>query len=327
VVDHGLTKGVIFIPCNKTIDALGTADLLLHHVYKRFGLPDTIISDRGPQFAAKVFRELGTLLGIKLAMSTAYHPQTDGETERVNQELEVYLRIFCSNNPETWKSFLSLAEFTHNNQSHSARNASPFYLMMGYDPKTFPMPHLKSDVPAAEQRIKELQQVRDEALATHELARQRMLKHATRKFKPFKKGDKVWLEGKNLKFGYPTKKLAPKREGPFPILEVLSPLVYKLKLPEQWRIHPVFHASLLTPYRENEEHGPNFTSSPPDIVDNEEEYEVEAILAHRKQGRGYKFLIKWEGYPSSENTWEPPSHFMPRGKAILDAYKKKKKLK
>jgi hypothetical protein len=108
VVDHGLTKGVIFIPCNKTIDALGTADLLLHHVYKRFGLPDTIISDRGPQFAAKVFRELGTLLGIKLAMSTAYHPQTDGETERVNQELEVYLRIFCSNNPETWKSFLSL---------------------------------------------------------------------------------------------------------------------------------------------------------------------------------------------------------------------------
>ncbi|GLB45344.1 putative retrotransposable element tf2 155 kda protein type 1-like [Lyophyllum shimeji] len=230
VVDHGLTKGVIFIPCPKEIDALGSADLVLQHVYRRFGLPDTIISDRGPQFAARVFRELGRLLGIKLAMSTAYHPQTDGQTERVNQELEVYLRIFCSNNPENWKDLLPLAEFTHNNRSHSARNTSPFYLMMGFDPRSIPTAYQKTDVPAAEQRIIQLQRARDEALAAHELARQKMMHHTTRNFKPFQKGNKVWLEGKNLKIGYQSRKLAPKREGPFVISEVMGPLTYRLQL-------------------------------------------------------------------------------------------------
>ncbi|OJT03227.1 Transposon Tf2-12 polyprotein [Trametes pubescens] len=96
VVDHGLSKGAIFIPCNKTIDAIGTAELLYRNVYRRFGLPSKIISDRGPQFISHVTRELGRILKITLSPSTAYHPQTDGQTERVNQELEVYLRIFCT---------------------------------------------------------------------------------------------------------------------------------------------------------------------------------------------------------------------------------------
>jgi len=100
VVDHGSTKGVISIPCNKTIDATLTAQNYIDHVYQRFGLPDSFLSDRGPQFSSQVFREMARLLGIRMLRSTAYHPQTDGETERVNQELEIYFRIFCSNNPE-----------------------------------------------------------------------------------------------------------------------------------------------------------------------------------------------------------------------------------
>jgi len=87
MVDHGSTKGVIFISCNKTIDALGVAMLLLDHVYKRFGLPDKIISDRDPHFASQLFQKLGRLLSIRLAMSTAYHPQTDRQTEHINQEV------------------------------------------------------------------------------------------------------------------------------------------------------------------------------------------------------------------------------------------------
>ena len=114
VVDHGATKGVISIPCNKTIDALGTAKLYLDHVYRRFGLPDSMLSDRGPQFAAQAYRELGRLLGIKLAMSMVYHPQTDGETEQMNQEIEAYFRIFCGNNPETWAELNPIMEFCHN---------------------------------------------------------------------------------------------------------------------------------------------------------------------------------------------------------------------
>ena len=94
VVDRGLTKGVILLPCNKTITAEQVASLLLENLYKRFGLQDEIISDRGPQFAAHAFRELLKLLNVTSKLSTAYHPQTDGATERVNQEIEAYLSIF-----------------------------------------------------------------------------------------------------------------------------------------------------------------------------------------------------------------------------------------
>ena len=100
VVDHGSTKGVISIPCNKTIDATLTAQNYINHVYRCFRLPNSFLSDRGLQFSSQVFREMPQLLGIKTMRSTAYHPQTDGETEQVNQELEIYFRIFCSNNPE-----------------------------------------------------------------------------------------------------------------------------------------------------------------------------------------------------------------------------------
>jgi Integrase zinc binding domain len=226
VVDHGLTKGVIFIPCNKTIDALGVANLYLQHVYTRFGLLEKIISDRDPRFASHLYQELGKLLGVKLAMSTIYHPQTDGETKRVNQELDVYLRMLCSNNPETWKQFLYTAEFAHNQKTHSSMKNSPFYLMMGYHPQAIPTTYERTNVPAAEQRIAQLLQAREEALATHELARQLMASQINKKFEPFKTGDKVWLESKNLKIGCPTKKLSPKREGPFIVQEVLSKLSY-----------------------------------------------------------------------------------------------------
>ena len=121
VVDQGLSKGVILIPSNKMITAEGTAKLLLDNLYKRFGLPDRIISDRGLQFASKSFIELLKLLGIKSALSTAFHPQTDGTTEQVNQEIEVYLSIYCTSHPEEWLNAISTLEFTHNNRRHADR--------------------------------------------------------------------------------------------------------------------------------------------------------------------------------------------------------------
>ena len=119
--------------------------------------------------------------------------------------------------------------------------------------------------------------------------------------------DRVWLEAKNLKLPYQTPKLAPKRHGPFTITKRVSPVAYQLQLPPTWTIHDIFHAGLLTPYHKTIEHGVNFTKPPPEIVDRDEEYEVEAILNHRHYGRGRKlqYLIKWKGYPSADNTWEP----------------------
>ena len=115
VVDQGLTKGVILTPCKKTITAEETGRLLLENLYKRFGLPDKIISDRGPQFASKSFVELLKLLGITSALSTAYHPQTDGTTEWVNQEIEAYLSIYCTSHPKEWLFAIHTLKFMHNN--------------------------------------------------------------------------------------------------------------------------------------------------------------------------------------------------------------------
>ena len=199
VVDHGLTKGVILCPTKKTIDAAGVASLFFSKVFKRFGLYDKIISDRGPQFASTFTKELGKLLGYELALSTAYHPQTDGETECVNQEVETYLQIFCGSNPASWAQHITLAEFTHNHRPHSITNQSPFFLMMGYEPRVLPTIISETSLPAVQDRLHSLLAIRKEALAAHDLARQTMKSRTWRGFQPFKKGAKVWLEGRNLK--------------------------------------------------------------------------------------------------------------------------------
>ena len=119
----------------------------------------------------------------------------------------------------------------------------------------------------------------------------------------YKTGDQVWLEGRNLQIDWPSTKLALKRQGPFKIKKVLSPITYQLELPPQWKIHDIFHVDLLTPYRETELHGANFIRPPPDLIDGEEEYKIEEILQSRKFSRGRKvqYLVKWKGYPDSEN--------------------------
>ena len=272
MVDHNATKGIIITPCKKEIDALGTAKLYHDNIYRRFGLPDVFLSDRGPQFASQAMQELMKLLGIKTRLSTAYHPQTDGQTERMNQEIEAYLRIYCAEHPEEWSDHITDIEFAHNQRIPQGRNESPFFLMMGYNSRAIPSVVQDTNIPTVEKRISALGQARDEAHAAHELARQRMAERITRGFKPFKEGDRVWLEGTNLRSRTGNKKLLAKREGPFTITNVLGPLTYRLKLPPQWHIHPVFHASLLTPFIENEVHGPNYSMPPPDLIDGEEEY-------------------------------------------------------
>ena len=127
-------------------------------------------------------------------------------------------------------------------------------------------------------------------------------------FTPFKKGQMVWLDTRHLKTNY-HKKMAPKQEGPFEIEEVLGPVTYQLKLPETWKIHKVFHATLLFPYKENKVYGENYPQPLPDVKNEEEVYKVEQILKHRRRGRGYEYLVKWAKYPILETLWEPKSRF------------------
>ena len=131
VVDR-LSKATVLAPCNKTITANETAQLYIDHVWKRTRLSKQVISDRGPQFASKVMQEIWEKLGVKSSLFTAFHPQTDGETERVNQELEQYLCVFCNFQADNWAQLLPFMEFAHNAQSHSTTGKSPFEVWYGY---------------------------------------------------------------------------------------------------------------------------------------------------------------------------------------------------
>jgi hypothetical protein len=244
VVDRGLSKGVILCPCAKTITWEGTVTLLHDNLFKRFGLPDEIISDRDPRFAAHAFQKLLKLWNIKSNLTTAYHPQSDKVTERVNQEIEAYLSIYCTSHPDNWLHLLSTLKFTHNNRRHAERIHSPFELIQGDNPISIPITFSHTKFSTIEEKMKQMICDREEALAAHELARTRITNRKRSNFTPFKKNQKVWLDTRSLKMSH-HKKIAPKQEGPFKIDEVLGPVTYWLKLPESWKIHNVFHSTLL----------------------------------------------------------------------------------
>ena len=173
--------------------------------------------------------------------------------------------------------------------------------------------------PTAEARIAQLNQWRKDAIITHEQARERMKTRIHENYVPFSVGQKVWLEARNLRLPY-NKKITTKREGPFQILEVLPPVNYRLKLPERWKQHNVFHAELLTPYRENGTHGPNFVQPPPETIGDADEWEVERILRHRGT-KNISYQVKWKGY--EDPTWEPEINLQNAQEAVAEYWKKR----
>ena len=202
-VDYGSSKGVILTKTSKTgLTAEHTAQLFIDDVYSRFGLPDKIMTDRGTQFNSDFFKDLCHKLDIKPSMTTAFHPQANGGTERVNQEIQCYLSIFCINNPTSWPQALKKAEFVYNNRPHADRSQSPFELMYGEAPRAFPTAFGHSQFPTVQARIDQLNQWRKDAIIAHDYARERMKTRIKENYIPFKIGQKVWLEGRDLKLNY-----------------------------------------------------------------------------------------------------------------------------
>src|ERR1700744_153598 len=302
ITDQGLSKASFFIPCNETIDAVGVVKLYAKTILPHYGLPKKVISDRDPRFTATFTKELCKTLGIQQNISTAYHPQTDGQSERTNQWLEQYLRMFINHQQSNWVELLPLAQYTHNSWPSATTKKTPYELILGYNPRVH-QPQRTTTVPDTEERLKHLQEARRAAQAAITHA-QTLYKDSPR-FKEYQEGDQVWLDAKNLKTPHPTPKLAPNRYGPFRVIRKISATTYALKLPSKWHIHPVFHASLLMPYTETLIHGENFPEPPPDLVDGAEEWEVEQILETRKRRNQLQFLIKWKGYSAAHNSWEP----------------------
>ncbi len=302
ITDHDCTKAAVFIPCKESITAEETTGLIVQHIFPQFGLPLKFISDRDPRFALKFIRGLCKGTGTTQNISTAYHPRMDGQSEHTNQWLEQYLRFWVNERQDNWHTYLPLAEFAHNNWPNETTGESPFFVLYGFNPQA-DWTDKPSPIPQVALRLDQFKQARQRAQELMIKAQKSWVKH--KDTPKYHKGDLVWLEGRHLRTNQPTAKLAAKRHGPFQVVQVMSPVNYRLKLPTQWSIHDVFHIDLLTPYQETNIHGSNYSRPTPDLIDNEEEYKVKKILDTQQFGnrRKRQYLIKWKGYPDSDNEW------------------------
>jgi hypothetical protein len=211
----------------------------------------------------------------------AYHPCTDGQSERSNQWLEQYLRFWVNERQDDWAQYLPLAKFAHNNWTNESTHESPFQVLMGYHPRA-DWTGMRSAIPRVTTHLEQYNEAQRKAQEPMQRAQQSWVRH--RDTPKYQVGDQVWLEGHHLCTNQPTVKLAPKHHGPFKVVQVMSPVNYRLELPTQWSIHDVFHTDLLTPYHETITHGTNYQRPPPDLVDSVEEYEVEKVLDSRRYG-------------------------------------------
>ena len=310
VVDR-LTKMTHYVPTRKTIDAPTLAGLFIQEVVRLHGLPDSIVSDRGSVFTSKFWSSFCFYLKVRRKLSTAFHPQTDGQTERQNQTMEAYIRAYCNECQDDWATLLALAEFSYNNSVHSATKVTPFYANMGRHPRMdFGVAEHAGQAPKATEHAERMK-------VLHETLRNR-LKEANeqyseyydkgRKDQLFKVGDMVWLDARNIKTKKPSKKLGPKRLGPYMIIDIIGKRAYKLKLPSGSRIHPVFNVALLEPFhmtKTQEQEEPNVEEVLQSQYEEETEWEVENLVNSRTLNERLEYLVKWKGYDDSENTWEP----------------------
>ena len=325
-----LTKMVHFAPTiGSGLDSERTARLFKHHVFRLHGLPKSIISDRGKQFTSEFSVALYKMLGTQQVFSTASHPQTDGQTERVNRVLEDMLRAYVGPAHDDWDEHLDEAEFAVNNAKHASTRESLFMLNYWGDPRTPLMTGLDVElcrVPKAKDFAGDLHDKLQDAkrcLAAAQ-SRQKAWADTHRSAKKFKPGDYVFLNTKNLQpKGGMSKKLLPKYWGPFKVLRKFGEVAYELELPSRWRIHDTFHVSLLKEYHDDGKYHP----PPPIELEGEMEYEVKDILHHRvvKVGKNrtkIEFFVNRLGEGYGACIYEPESHLENSPEILADYWRR-----
>ena len=325
VVDM-LTKQVHFIPTREAISAKVAASLYFDNIVRHHGLPKAMVSDRDRKFLSHFWENLFKACGTELRPSTAYYPQTDGQTERMHRLLEEALRSYVSHDQVSWDTYLVPLEISFNSAESSSTRMTPWYFNHGYHP------YLPSDigcittpVPAANTFVQDLATRLQYAQGCLRQAKDRQKANADlhRRDLQFQVGQYVCLSLQHLQLpGCPSRKLSPRFSQPLQVAKVISPVAYRLDLPSTWKIHPVFHVSHLRPYRNTDTVAPGRATRPPApvVADGADKYEVKRILRHRLHPRSgaISYLVRWTGYGPEHDLWVPRHQFNAR--ALLRAY-------
>jgi len=362
------TKMVHLVPTTKTMDSAEFCHLFAANVIRLHGVPDRLISDRGSVFTSNYTRVWQATMGTWQNFSSAYHPESDGQTERANRVIEDVLRSFTATDVSGWDRCLPMVEFAMNNAPNDTTKQTPFVLNYGINPRHPAVARLVSrhiavpppptanarqeqltavyamasafralpDVPAATDFSVAMREAVKRAKLLLEAGRSRM-KAITDPRRTttitIKAGDRVMLSTKNIKLqlGHACHKLVPRFVGPFTVASAVGPVAFRLEPPPTMRIHNVFHASLLQPYRHRQ--GDTEPHPAPLVVNDEEEYEVEALLdkrekikaKHRRKHRSTtrsitQYLVKWHGYGPEHNEWVDEPELRRHCQDLLRAY-------
>uniref|UniRef100_A0A8C6MC31 Gypsy retrotransposon integrase-like protein 1 n=1 Tax=Nothobranchius furzeri TaxID=105023 RepID=A0A8C6MC31_NOTFU len=312
IVDH-FSKACHLVPLKSLPSSTVTAQLLVKHVFHLHGIPEEILSDRGPQFISRLWKDFAASLGAQVALTSGYHPQSNGQCERMNQELGSMLRCVCSSHPSTWSSHLPWVEYAYNSHISSATGQSPFEASLGYQPSLFPQQSpVPSSIPQFFRGARRAWTATKAALDRTARRNKQIADRCRRPAPVYTPGQSVWLSSKDIPLKASSRKLSPRFIGPFKITDVPSLTTVRLDLPSSLRVYPVFHVSLVKPVVSSSL-CPTPPPPPAHLYKGGLVYSVNRILDSRRRGRGVQYLIDWGGMDlrSARGSLVPTSRILP----------------